>query len=278
MKKQQFLLIGCILLISFSIAAMLYPVVSQAASKKAQVSEIEQHIHAQQTMPAEILDSIVARAEEYNRLLAEGDIPSATDYFDILNAAGNGMMGYLSIPKIGVVLPIYHGTSASVLNKGAGHMEKSSLPVGGSDTHSVLTAHSGMARNPMFSDLPLVGIGDTFTLQVSGRVLEYRVIATQTVLPSESDAIRIQPGRDLCTLITCVPYGINTHRLLVTGERVVCSEDPSVQMQPTEHPNEAAASATGLLSRYLIAMGIGLCISAVLIASVMLFKRRSSAE
>ncbi len=140
-------------------------------------------------------------------------------YENALNADRSGMMGYLEIPKIQVYLPIYHGTEDAVLAKGVGHLEGSSLPVGGDGTHAVLTGHRGLPSAALFTDLDQLEKGDTFTISVLGEELIYAVTEIQTVLPEETENLRIEGGEDQVTLVTCTPYGINTHRLLVTGTR-----------------------------------------------------------
>lgn len=146
-------------------------------------------------------------------------------------------MGWLDIPKISTKIPIYHGTSNATLSRGVGHLLGSSLPVGGENTHCVLTAHSGMANNVMFSDLPSLKTGDLFYIHVLDRTLAYRVDQIVTVLPSEMDSLSIEQGHDYCTLITCTPFGVNTHRLLVRGERAtinhpIAEEETPVELSP----------------------------------------------
>lgn len=147
-------------------------------------------------------------------------LEASKDYKSQLNMAGDGIMGYVSIPKIQVNLPIYHGTSADSLNRGIGHLLGSSLPIGGEDTHVILTAHSGMATQKMFSDLPQLAEGDVFYLNVLGETLAYQVIEVHIVLPYDTTYLGFEQGKDLCTLVTCTPFGINTHRLLVRGSRI----------------------------------------------------------
>lgn len=143
------------------------------------------------------------------------------DYWDMLNpGTESGIMARIKIPAIDVDLPIYHGTSDETLAKGVGHLEGTSLPVGGPDTHTVLTAHRGLASATLFNNLNKLGIGDTFSIEVMGEVLTYRVFRTQVVEPTETKTLFPQPGKDWATLVTCTPLGINTHRILVTGERV----------------------------------------------------------
>ncbi len=154
--------------------------------------------------------------------VGDGTVSSGRfDYGDLLRMTSDGMMARLKIPSIGVDLPVYHGTSDQVLLQGSGHLEGSSLPVGGANTHAVLTAHRGLADATMFTDLDKVKVGDDFVIEVLGEVLTYRVRETKVVDPEDTDSLRAQQGRDLVTLITCTPLGINTQRILVTGERIL---------------------------------------------------------
>ncbi|MCK2034787.1 class C sortase [Microbacterium sp. SSW1-49] len=175
------------------------------------------------------------QAREYNDALSAGvvlgenaNIPvgdgtlsdDSLDYTKILSANAAGLMARVKIPRIDVDLPVYHGTSDAVLARGAGHLEGSHLPVGGIGTRSVITAHRGLANATMFTDLDRVEVGDTITVETFGRVLTYRVRETKVIEPDQTDTLRAEPGEDLVTLITCTPLGINTHRILVTGERI----------------------------------------------------------
>ena len=165
-------------------------------------------------------------AAEYNSrflLIGQSFTLSGEDkeeYNSLLNYGGDGAMGYIDIPKIKISLPIYHGTSDEILKKGVGHLEGSSLPVGGESTHCVLSGHRGLPSAKLFTDLNELEIGDRFTLTVLGRELVYEVDQILTVLPEETDPLLIVEGEDYCTLVTCTPYGINSHRLLVRGTRV----------------------------------------------------------
>lgn len=176
----------------------------------------------------------LALAHEYNRLLSTGAITvggesrtpttdaaveGALDYAEMLKLPG-GAMGRLKIPSIDVDLPIYHGTSDETLGKGVGHLEGTSLPVGGIDTHAVLSAHRGLASATMFDNLDKLDTGDTFVVEVAGEVLTYRVFETQVVDPGDTQTVLPRAGLDIVTLVTCTPLGINTHRILVTGERI----------------------------------------------------------
>ncbi|MFJ2552041.1 class C sortase [Microbacterium sp. NPDC087591] len=180
-------------------------------------------------------DEQLRQAREYNDALSAGvvlgenaNIPvgdgtlsdDSLDYTKILSANAAGLMARVKIPRIDVDLPVYHGTSDAVLARGAGHLEGSHLPVGGIGTRSVITAHRGLANAAMFTDLDRVEVGDTITVETFGRVLTYRVRETKVIEPDQTDTLRAEPGEDLVTLITCTPLGINTHRILVTGERI----------------------------------------------------------
>ena len=190
----------------------------------------------------------LAQAHAYNDALSSGavleantNIPTGAgehpddslDYNKILSANAVGLMGRLRIPTIDLDLPIYHGTSDEVLLAGLGHLQGTSLPVGGKGTRSVITGHRGLANATMFTNLDKVGVGDTFTLEVFGEVLSYQVVETKVVAPEETEALRADPDRDLVTLVTCTPLGINTHRILVTAERIT----------PTPADDLAAAGA-----------------------------------
>lgn len=174
------------------------------------------------------------RAREYNNRLSAGDVSVGkssnkpvllgeetgdSGYWDLLPSE-TGVMARLKIPSVDVDLPIYHGTSDLVLEKGVGHLQGTSLPVGGNNTHSVLTAHTGLAKATLFNNLDKVKLGDTFTISVFGEVLTYRAVDLQTVLPDHTQSLAIQKEQDLITLVTCTPLGVNTHRFLVTGQRV----------------------------------------------------------
>lgn len=168
--------------------------------------------------PEERLRKIREEAYAYNtKFLSSGD---NSDYMEQLNPIGNDIMGRVKIPVIDVDLPIYHTSSDAVLRKGAGHMEETTLPVGGKATHAAVTAHRGLAESRLFTDLDKVGLGDRFTLEVAGDVLTYEVETVRIVKPTETDWLLVDPERDLVTLITCDPLGINTERMLVTGYRI----------------------------------------------------------
>ena len=231
--KKKIITICAVVLFLMALGLTLYPLVSNYVNQK-YASEIQTAYQEiiQQTDDS-ILQEAKQRAVSYNLAITPGtadayseeSLSSAAENYDNqLDIAGNGIMGYVEIPKIQVNLPIYHGTDAEVLDRGVGHLLGSSLPVGGKNTHTILSGHSGMASQKMFTDLEQLAKGDVFYLNVLNETLAYQVTEINTVLPYETDLLGIVPGEDLCTLVTCTPYGINTHRLLVRGSRIPYEE------------------------------------------------------
>ena len=228
---------------------MLYPIISTAHNSKHQ-SEILTHYQeaVEQADNAEIQkakelaiaynEAIQPGAQLADAFSNEALIWASEDYKNQLNLTGDGIMGYVNIPAIDVRLPIYHGTDDATLEIGIGHLLGSSLPVGGESTHTILTAHSGMASSKMFTDLPQLKTGDVFYLQVLGETLAYQVDQIKTVLPHDTTYLGIEPGADYCTLVTCTPYAVNTHRLLVRGSRIPYEEAEEIVEEtiPAEQP------------------------------------------
>ncbi len=214
-----------VLMLFIGICGLLYPSVSQYWNSKTQTRAVENYREILESLKPEDYQSFFEEAEGYNSELYKLDSP-LTDYRrlngynGILNVSGNGVMGYISIPKLGVELPLYHGISAEVLNIACGHLEGTSLPIGGKSTHAVLSAHRGLPHAKLFTELDKMELGDTFTITVLDRTFTYQVDQIKIVRPNEVDDIRIIEAEDLCTLITCTPYGINSHRLLVRGTRI----------------------------------------------------------
>lgn len=229
-KKKTAIILLLILLMLLSLAAVTYPIVSSWYTERSRAQvRTEYHEEIKQTDERDI-EAARAAAEEYNRKLFAGEIspaddPRQTGYFDLLDLTGTGIMGYVEIPKIDVNLPIYHSVSESVLSRGSGHMPQSSLPIGGVDTHAAISAHTGLASAPMFTELVQLEEGDVFYITVLGEKMAYQVDTILTVDPTDVSHIQIQRGQDLVTLITCTPYGINSHRLLVRGYRIELTEE-----------------------------------------------------
>jgi sortase A len=222
--KKHFLTIIIIVLFIVGSAVMLYPAVSSYINSKHASKVISVYNDTLTDTNSEMLEEIFADAEEYNRRL--NSTPDSffmpervSGYRDALDITGTGIMGYIDIDKIGVELPIYHTVEKEVLQVGAGHLEGTSLPTGGSSTHCVLSGHRGLPSAKLFTDLDELEIGDEFTITVLDRRLTYRIDQILIVLPTDTDALRIVSGMDYCTLLTCTPYGINTHRLLIRGVR-----------------------------------------------------------
>lgn len=225
MSKKKITLIIMLVLLFIGLCVLLYPSISSYWNSKVQSKSIASYEQILKSMQPEDYSKIFEEAEIYNKELNELQFPlrdysKVEGYFDAINLDGKGMMGYITIDSIGVEIPIYHGTSTEVLAFAAGHMQGTSIPIGGESTHSVLSAHRGLPNARLFTDLPKVQVGDSFTVTILDRVMIYQVDQILTVLPENTTEINVVEGQDYCTLITCTPYGINSHRLLVRGTRV----------------------------------------------------------
>ena len=207
------------------ISVLLYPAFSNYWNSKTQSRTIVDYEAVLQYMEPEDYTAIFQTAYDYNDALYATAFPltdyrNVPGYYEALKVEGTSIMGYVKIPKIGVEIPIYHGTSEDVLSRGVGHMEGSSLPVGGTNTHCVMSAHRGLPSAKLFTDLDRLELGDTFQIVVLDQILTYQVDQIKITTPQEFKDLVIVDGMDYCTLVTCTPYGINTHRLLVRGIRV----------------------------------------------------------
>lgn len=218
-----------ILIFLVGLSVMLYPSVSDAVNRKHQSRAVAGYAEEVEQLSDADYQTYFDAADAYNRQL--NTTPNAfykpdlvSGYAQTLDIAGTGIMGYITIPKISVELPIYHGTDEGVLQVAAGHLEGSSLPVGGAGTHAVISAHRGLPSAKLFTNLDELEVGDRFTITVLNRVLTYEVDQISIVLPTEIDQLLPTEGMDYVTLMTCTPYGINTHRLLVRGKRVETTE------------------------------------------------------
>ena len=224
MKKHKtviFLTLGFLV----GICILLYPAFSDFWNSKTQSRAITNYESVLENLKPEDYTAVFEKAYAYNQALYETDYPlidykDIPGYYDTLRIAENSMIGYLKIDRIGVELPIYHGTSDEVLNKGVGHLQGSSLPVGGENTHCVMSAHRGLPSAKLFTDLDRVEKGDTFQIVILDQVLTYQVDFIKIIEPTDISDLQIIDGGDYCTLFTCTPYGINTHRLLVRGIRI----------------------------------------------------------
>ena len=255
-----------------ALGLMLYPLAGELVSEK-------YHSDVETTYTAAIEDTDAAEltaqreaAEQYNAMLSgtatitEGGA-SAPPLAYAQQLTMGGVMAYVDIPKINVYLPVQHGTDADTLENSVGHVVGTSLPVGGSNTHAVLSAHSGMASSKLFSDIDQLAVGDTFYIHVLGEALAYKVDAIHTVLPTDTSLLQIADGKDLVTLVTCTPFGVNTHRLLVRGHRVPYVPEQEV---PATAEKPVASSWT---QHYLTGLGIGLGVVAVIGGAYFLVRR-----
>ena len=236
-KKKNYIGLGLLFLIGLSI--LLYPMISNAWNKHRDnilISKYSSSVSSDEN--SEKIDSMWKAAEEYNEQIKQESVPDAfsvrdgekdSTYESLLNLNGDGMMGYVEIPVINVKVPIYHYTTDESLEKGAGHLFGSSLPVGGESTHAILSAHRGLPSAKLFTDLNLVKEGDVFYLHVLGETLAYEVDQILTVLPDQTESLAITPGEDYVTLVTCTPYAVNTHRLLVRGHRTTIEKAQEIE-------------------------------------------------
>ena len=227
--KEKLTIFLFILMIILGIGVILYPLISNQLSKINYQEVIDNYDFTVTKQENSYNEQLINEAREYNRSLTSLNIAdvfqnpnreSSSEYLSILNVDNKGMMGYIFIPKIDVRIPIYHGTSSDILQKGVGHLEGSSIPVGGASTHAILSAHRGLPSSRLLTDLNQLKVGDTFYIYILDQVLAYQVNQVLVIEPSDTDPLQIVQGEDYVTLVTCTPYAINTHRLLVRGERI----------------------------------------------------------
>ena len=228
--KKHFFSIAIFIMFIVGLSVLLYPAISEYINSKHASRAISEYNEKLDSSSADELSDIFTKAENYNKRLHDSPSaffePSLIDgYEDTLDITGTGIMGYIDIDKINVELPIYHGIGKEVLQVGVGHLTGTSLPVGGESTHCVLSGHRGLPSARLFTDLDELEVGDTFTITVLDRRFTYEVDQIKIVLPEEFDDLRKIDGKDYCTLLTCTPYGINSHRLLVRGVRIENTED-----------------------------------------------------
>ena len=243
-KRKPWIFLASLLLFAAGAGIFLYPAASNMLAEKNQKNVITAYEAQISSEDKAVLEEARRQAVMYNENLAGDPVHDPfvagsgyvvpDNYEEVLNLNGDGVMGYVEIPKIDVNLPIYHGTSEEVLEKGVGHLDMTSLPIGGDGTHSVLSAHRGLPSAELFTRLDEMEIGDVFYIHVLGETLAYRVDDIRTVLPEDLARITLKEGRDLVTLMTCTPYAVNTHRLLVRGTRVPYKEARESEKQQKE--------------------------------------------
>lgn len=229
--KRKLAVCGIVLIFLAGIGVLSYPLVSSVINNYVSRSSVEEYTKKVAQLPDQKAGELIEEAKKYNNSLSNNLILTdpfdqeafqkiGADYQKVLNINDDGLIGYIDIPKINVYLPIYHGTDSKVLAKGAGHLQNTSLPVGGESTHSVISAHSAYPCETFFDYLTDMQVGDEFYIHILDRTLKYQVDQIEVILPEEVNSLRIVKGEDLVTLLTCTPYSVNTHRLLVRGKRV----------------------------------------------------------
>ena len=272
-KKISAILFGLLFLVGFGI--LVYPTVSNQWNTYRQSQLISNYQSVVQDMTPEDFTQEWERAEAFNATITQNNLYSdvfgesttdlqSTEYWKILNEAGDGIMGYLSIPKINIKLAIYHGTADDVLQTGVGHLNGTKLPIGGESTHCVVAAHRGLPSAKLFTDIDQLRNGDKFYIHVLDQVLAYEVDQILTVLPEQTESLGITDGDDYVTLVTCTPYAVNTHRLLVRGHRVPMKAAKAVQK--TEKKVTGITNPT--LPMLALCVVIGIVIAVILVAGI----------
>ncbi len=265
-KKSKKYYIALALLFLIGLSILLYPLLSDQWNSRREKALVNQYTktiadHTSQ----EQMEEMLSAARAYNEQINEESIPDAfsirdgledKDYEALLNVEADGMMGYVEIPVIGQTIPIYHYTTEESLKKGAGHLFGSSLPIGGENTHAVISAHRGLPSAKLFTDLNLVKEGDVFYIHILDETLAYEVDQILTVEPEETESLAIQEGEDLVTLVTCTPYAVNTQRLLVRGHRVDYEQAKESERTPVSGINNPSILMLGLCVLIGIAIAV----------------------
>lgn len=276
MKKKHISTIIIVLIFLAGLGFLLYPTVSNLWNRAHQSRAIATYTKQVEKLDDSQNKEMLKAARKYNKsLLKKSDHwklskKDKKKYESLLDVSGTGIMGYIEVPKIDCSLPIYHGTDEGALQIAIGHLEGSSLPVGGKNTHCVLSGHRGLPSARLFTDLDQMEEGDVFVLNVLGRKLAYEVDQIKVVLPDEMSDLEIVQGKDLCTLVTCTPYGINTHRLLVRGHRTKYIEETVVRVQ-----KEAEKKETGI---WLLAGGGAVFLIIIIIVVVKRRRKRRNLQ
>ncbi|BEI62066.1 class C sortase [Blautia luti] len=276
MKKKHISTIIIALIFLAGLGFLLYPTVSNLWNRAHQSRAIATYTKQVEKLDDSQNKEMLKAARKYNKsLLKKSDHwklskKDKKKYESLLDVSGTGIMGYIEVPKIDCSLPIYHGTDEGALQIAIGHLEGSSLPVGGKSTHCVLSGHRGLPSARLFTDLDQMEEGDIFVLNVLGRKLAYEVDQIKVVLPDEMSDLEIVQGKDLCTLVTCTPYGINTHRLLVRGHRTKYIEETVVRVQ-----KEAEKKETGI---WLLAGGGAVFLIIIIIVVVKRRRKRRNLQ
>lgn len=258
-----------VLLVAFSV--LLYPTFSSYLNEKNGSKVVSYYDEESVKLSKAEKEQMLEDARAYNQEMlgnidlidpfSQEDVEIDDRYESLLNVDGSGMMGYIRIPKINIELPIYHGTSETVLQAGVGHFWGTSLPVGGESTHTVLTGHRGLPTKTLFTNMDKLEVGDIFYIKVLDETLAYQIDQILTVLPQETDSLSIEPGKDYATLVTCTPFAINTHRLLVRGERIPYEE--ATKQEPDTNIKPELSFTAKVLIATIIVIFIGLMIAVI---------------
>ena len=285
MKKKAGNLVICIIFLA-GLSLLLYPFISNQWNtyrQKRLISSYDEQVAKKEEAGEIDYNKEWSEATAYNEALLPSILPDSfavaeaseeddEEYMSSLNLNGDGMMGYVEIPKIDVKVPVYHTTEKEVLEKAAGHLEGSSLPVGGESTHSVISAHRGLPSAKLFTDLDKLEKGDHFLISVLDDTLCYEVDKISVVEPTETDGLEVEEGQDLVTLLTCTPYGVNSQRLLVRGHRVSFEE---VEM---EEAPKGLLGGTSLYTNYLLWVVVGLAVTGIFIAGLYTYNKKKNSD
>ncbi|MDY4810213.1 MAG: class C sortase [Bulleidia sp.] len=280
-KKQSCFEIIAVLMITSGVCVGGYPVIATIYNDQRQAKAVA----IQQDTVAEVDDDqkneMLEDAQDYNERLNSLSVPLAQykeidGYDSALNVDGHGMMGYLTIPKINVEIPIYHGTENSALGSGAGHLEGSSLPIGGKGNRPVLCSHRGIPGLRLFTDLDQLDIGDMFSVTVLGKTTEYQVCDVSVIEPDDYESLKAHKDEDMVSLLTCTPYGINTQRLVVTGKRVIQNEDVISGKVDNNHPirNKVTENTCNTVSFVTIVVTSAIIVSVLIVVEAWIFFKK----
>lgn len=284
--KRKLSIIFIILIFLAGLGIMLYPIISNAYIEYKQKNIINEYNEVVENIDDNTKEEELEHARDYNKLLignaivtdpfdpeAQKRLEKSSDYFNILNLDERGLMGYIVIPKISVKLPIYHGTSEDILQKGVGHLQNTSFPVGGESTHAVLSGHTGLSSAKLFTDLDKLEEGELFFIEVLGEKLAYKIDQIKIVEPSETSDLVIKSGEDYVTLVTCTPYGINSHRLLVRGTRIPYTEDVEKEAKNEENSKVKSTWRDEYFKALAVGLG-GLSVLGVIFIIIVLIKKK----
>lgn len=285
-NNDKILLIIALIFILVGTGIFLYPSISNYLAEKNQVEAIRNYDKLVVNLDKAGLQEEKDKAQIYNENLSGDPVHDPfvqgsgyalpENYKEVLNFSGDGVMGYVDIPEINVYLPIYHGTSDDVLEKGVGHIQNTSLPIGGSSTHSVLTGHTGLPNAELFTRLDELEVGDIFYIHVLDEVLTYKIYETKVILPDKIDELQINNGEDLITLVTCTPYGVNSHRLLVKARRTEYEEYNNLELSKDEEVKQNKNNKQYYLTGIQIGTVVLMVVLLIIILIIILIKRRKN--